>query len=64
MFKKILVLSMLLCCLALPALAGTLVPSSASIDFGTLIEGPVAQKKVTLSNTGNEAVTITNVTTS
>ncbi|MFA6811342.1 MAG: hypothetical protein WCR47_09845 [Desulfoplanes sp.] len=39
-------------------------PSSTSINFGTLIEGPVAQKKVTLSNTDNEAVTITNVTTS
>ena len=64
MFKKIFILAMILCSLALPAFAGGLGLSTAAIDFGTLLEGPAAQKNVTLSNTGNEPVTITNVTTS
>jgi hypothetical protein len=64
MFKKIFVLAVLLCSLSLPAFAGNLGLSTAAIDFGTLVEGPAAQKNVTLSNIGSEPVTITNVTTS
>ncbi|GAU09509.1 Ig-like domain-containing protein [Desulfoplanes formicivorans] len=64
MVKKIFALAMLFCSLTLPAFAGGLGFSTKTIDFGTLREGPTAQKKVILSNIGSEPVTITNVTTS
>jgi hypothetical protein len=39
--------------------------SETRVSFGDkMIEGDVAQKKVTLTNTGKEVITITNVTTS
>jgi len=50
-----------------PAMAGqhgALALSETLIDFGTMTEGKVAEKTVTLSNTGDQPITVTNVTTS
>lgn len=52
---------------AAPAAAGSrgkLVINETLVDFGTMKEGKVAEKVVTLSNTGNQPLTVTNVTTS
>ena len=46
------------------AQAGTLKVSDPSIDYGTIKEGPPVIKKILLTNTGNQKLTIANVTTS
>ncbi|NDV19845.1 hypothetical protein GO013_10475 [Pseudodesulfovibrio sp. JC047] len=38
--------------------------SDMKVDFGTMTEGPVASKTVTLTNISKEVVTIKNVSTS
>lgn len=51
--------------LASAALAASPVAiSETTVDFGSMTEGPVASKTVVLTNTGKEAATIENVSTS
>lgn len=38
--------------------------SETNVAFGNMVEGDVVKKRVTLTNTGKEAVTLTNLTTS
>jgi len=38
--------------------------SEMQVDFGSMTEGPVASKTVTITNVSKEVVTIQNVTTS
>ncbi|WP_243545707.1 DUF1573 domain-containing protein [Pseudodesulfovibrio tunisiensis] len=44
--------------------APNLTISETRVDFGSMTEGPVASKTVTLTNVSREVVTIQNVTTS
>lgn len=65
MLKKIALMTLVLGLLcAAPAWAGNLSVSRTEVDFGSMTEGPVAEKAITLTNTGKEVVTIENVTTS
>ncbi|WFS61800.1 DUF1573 domain-containing protein [Pseudodesulfovibrio thermohalotolerans] len=54
----------MLVCMAGAAAAQPLVVSEAKVDFGSMTEGPVASKTVTLTNAGKEVLVISNVTTS
>jgi hypothetical protein len=58
----IIVISLLLA--ASLAQAATLKVSDPTVDFGTIKEGPPVIKKILLTNTGNQKLTIANVTTS
>lgn len=66
MIKRIFTLTLLLGLLsAIPAWAeSALKISDSKIDFGSMTEGPVATKSVTLKNISNEVLTIQNVSTS
>jgi hypothetical protein len=44
--------------------AAVLKVSDPTIDFGTIKEGPPVIKKILLTNTGSQRLTIANVTTS
>jgi Zn-dependent metalloprotease len=46
---------------AVPSLSGTLSASTASLDFGTIVIGKSASLTVTISNTGNRDVNITDI---
>ncbi|BDQ37032.1 hypothetical protein SYK_13920 [Pseudodesulfovibrio nedwellii] len=66
MFKKIQLMALVLGLLfASSAMAAQPVSiSDMKVDFGSMIEGPVASKTVMLTNVSKEVVTIKNVTTS
>jgi len=66
MLKKATLLALVLGLLfASPALAAhPIAISEMNVDFGSMTEGPVASKTVTLTNVSKEVVTIQNVTTS
>lgn len=66
MLKKSLLAALALCLLTASwAWAGPPVAiSDMKVDFGSMTEGPVARKTVTLTNVSKEVVTIQNVTTS
>ncbi len=49
---------------AYSANAADLKLSETSVNFGNIKEGPPVKKKITLTNTGNEAITIANTVTS
>lgn len=63
-FRSIALACALVACLAAGAWAGPLSVSQTTVDFGAMTEGPVARQTITLTNTGDRALTIENVTTS
>ena len=67
MTKKILMCVGLALLIWIPVRAwpgANLVLSETRIDFGNMVEGVVAEKVIKLSNTGDQPLKITNITTS
>ena len=64
-FRTIAMALVLVLGLASAALAaGPVAISETTVDFGSMTEGPVASKTVTLTNTSKEPAVIGNVSTS
>ncbi|WP_272699490.1 hypothetical protein [Desulfovibrio sp. Fe33] len=62
--KSIALALAMLVCMAGAASAQPLAFSQTTVDFGSMTEGPVAGKAITVTNSTAEEITITNVATS
>ena len=62
--RNFLIIVLILLLVAPFSQAATLKVSDPTIDYGTIKEGPPVIKKIILTNTGGQKLTIANVTTS